>query len=27
LTWAAMALAILVLGSGRLSLDNLVRRV
>jgi putative oxidoreductase len=27
LTWAAMALAILVLGSGRLSLDNILRRV
>jgi putative oxidoreductase len=27
LTWAAMALGILVLGSGRLSLDNILRRV
>jgi putative oxidoreductase len=27
LTWAAMALAILVLGSGRLSLDNILRKV
>jgi putative oxidoreductase len=27
LTWAAMALAILVLGTGRLSLDHLVRKV
>ena len=27
LTWAAMALAIMVLGSGRLSADNLVRHV
>lgn len=27
LTWAAMAFAILVLGSGRLSADNLVRHV
>ncbi len=27
LTWAAMALAIIVLGSGRLSADNLVRHV
>ena len=27
LTWAAMALAILVLGSGRLSLDSILRRV
>ncbi len=27
LTWAAMALALLVLGSGRLSLDNIIRGV
>ncbi len=27
LTWAAMALGILVLGSGRLSLDNIMRGV
>jgi putative oxidoreductase len=27
LTWAAMALGILVLGCGRLSLDNILRRV
>ena len=27
LTWAAMALAIMVLGSGRLSADNIVRHV
>ncbi len=27
LTWAAMALGILVLGSGRLSLDHIVRRI
>lgn len=27
ITWAAMALGILVLGSGKLSLDNILRRV
>jgi putative oxidoreductase len=27
LTWAAMALAILVLGSGRVSLDNILRHI